>query len=75
MNTQYTKEAWEELAHKIFAQMDADGTLGQAFPPSFNGFYFNDTLAYLIDNSFTKEEVTSEGFMWRDESVKVDIPE
>jgi hypothetical protein len=32
-------------------------------------------MAYLIDDSFTKEEVEKEGFMWRKEKVKVDIPE
>lgn len=40
-----------------------------------NPFYFNDTVAYLIDDSFTKEEVTKEGYLWRDEEIKVDIPE
>ena len=40
-----------------------------------NPFYFNDTAAYLIDDSFTKEEVEAKGYMWRDEKVKVDIPE
>jgi hypothetical protein len=32
-------------------------------------------MAYLIDDSFTKEEVEKDGFMWRDEKIKVDIPE
>jgi hypothetical protein len=40
-----------------------------------NPFYFNDTAAYLIDNSFTKEEVTTKWYLWRDEPIKVDIPE
>jgi hypothetical protein len=39
-----------------------------------NPFYFNDTAAYLIDPSFTKEEVVKLGFLWRDEPIKVDIP-
>ena len=39
-----------------------------------NPFYFNDTAAYLIDDSFTKEEVEAEGYLWRDEPIKVDIP-
>jgi hypothetical protein len=38
-------------------------------------FYFNDTLAYLIDDSFTKEEVSKEGYLRRDEEIKVDVPE
>jgi len=40
-----------------------------------NPFYFNDTAAYLIDDSFTKDEVTKEGYLWRDEEIKVDVPE
>jgi hypothetical protein len=39
-----------------------------------NPFYFNDTAAYLIDPSFTKEEVTAAGYLRRDEPIKVDIP-
>jgi hypothetical protein len=39
-----------------------------------NPFYFNDTAAYLIDPSFTKEEVEKAGYLWRDEPIKVDIP-
>ncbi|NUJ98003.1 hypothetical protein HGA92_04430 [Candidatus Gracilibacteria bacterium] len=74
-NKQYSKEEWYELADKIFASMEKDGILGDFFPGSLNPFYFNDTMAYLIDDSFTKEEVGKEGFMWRDEKIKVDIPE
>jgi hypothetical protein len=39
--------------------MEKEGTLGDFFPGSMNPFYFNDTAAYLIDDSFTKEEVTA----------------
>ena len=39
-----------------------------------NPFYFNDTAAYLIDDSFTKEEVEKAGYLRRDEEIKVDIP-
>jgi hypothetical protein len=39
-----------------------------------NPFYFNDTAAYLIDDSFTKEEVEAEGYLRRDEPIAVDIP-
>ncbi|MDD5770359.1 MAG: hypothetical protein PHE25_05305 [Candidatus Gracilibacteria bacterium] len=75
LNKQYSKEEWYELANKIFSQMEADGILGDFFPGELNPFYFNDTMAYLIDDSFTKEEVEKEGYMWRDEKIKVDIPE
>jgi hypothetical protein len=40
-----------------------------------NPFYFNDTVASLIDDSFTKEEVTKEGYLRRDEEIKVDLPD
>jgi hypothetical protein len=73
-NKQYTKEARHEKVDEIFTQMEKDGTLGQFFPAQMNPFYFNDTAAYLIDPSFTKEEVEAAGFLWRDEPVKVDIP-
>ncbi len=75
LNKQYTKEEWEILAEKIFASMEADGTLGEPLPASINPFYFNDTLAYLIDDSFTKEEIEADGYLWRDEPIRVDIPE
>ena len=39
-----------------------------------NPFYFNDTAAYLMDDSFTKEEVTKDWYLRRDEDIKVDIP-
>jgi hypothetical protein len=39
-----------------------------------NPFYFNDTAAYLIDDSFTKEEVTKQWYVWREEEIKVDVP-
>ncbi len=75
LNKQYTKEEWEVFAEKIFASMEADGTLGEFFPASMNPFYFNDTLAYLIDESFTKEEVIQEWYLWREDPIKVDVPE
>ena len=40
-----------------------------------NPFYFNDIAAYLIDDTFTKEEVTKEWYLRRDEEIKVDIPQ
>ena len=55
--------------------MEEEWTLWEFFPWRMNPFYFNDTAAYLIDDSFTKEEVEAEGYLWRDEEIKVDIPE
>ncbi|HRX63875.1 MAG TPA: hypothetical protein P5060_02090 [Candidatus Absconditabacterales bacterium] len=75
LNKQYSKEERFEKANEIFEQMEKDGILGDFFPGSMNPFYFNDTAAYLIDDSFTKEEVEKEGYLRRDEEIKVDIPE
>lgn len=75
LNKQYTKEEWHALADKIFASMESDGTLGKFFPGSMNPFYFNDTLAALVYDDFTKEEVAKDGYLWRDEAIRADIPE
>lgn len=75
LNKQYTKEERYEKVDEIFSQMEKDGTLWDFFPATMNPFYFNDTAAYLIDPTFTKEEVTSRWFLRRDDPIKVDIPE
>ncbi len=75
LNKQYTKEERYDKVDEIFTQMEKDWTLGKFFPWSMNPFYFNDTAAYLIDDSFTKEEVEAEWYLRRDEKIKVDIPE
>lgn len=75
LNKQYTQDERYEMANKIFAQMDEQWILGEMFPWDLNPFYFNDTVAYLIDNSFTREEIINQWYMRRDESIKVDIPE
>ena len=74
LNKQYTKEQWFELANKIFESMDKDWTLGQFFPGTINPFYFNDSVAYLIDDTFTKEEIKKEWYLRREEEIKVDTP-
>jgi len=43
-------------------------------PGWINPLYFNDSFAYLIDDSFTKEEVMEEGFLRRDGEISVDVP-
>jgi hypothetical protein len=73
-NKEYSKEEWFKLADKIFAQMEKEWALGRFFPWSLNPYYFNDTAAYLIDDTFTKEEVTAEWYLRRDNEIKVDIP-
>ena len=74
LNKQYTKEDWEIKANEIFENMEQDWTLWEFFPAKLNPFYFNDTLAGLIW-WFTKQEVLKEWFMWREEEIKVDIPD
>ncbi len=75
LNKQYSKEEWHELTNKIFAQMESDWILWNFFPWDLNPFYFNDTVAYLLDNTFTKEEIIADWYLWRDDEIKVDIPE
>ncbi len=75
LNKQYTKEERYDKVDEIFTQMEKDWTLWKFFPWNMNPFYFNDTAAYLIDDTFTKEEVEAEGYLRRDEKIKVDIPE
>lgn len=73
-NKQYTKEDRYTKVDEIFSQMEGDWQLWEFFPATMNPFYFNDTAAYLIDSSFTKEEVTALWYLRRDEEIKVDIP-
>jgi hypothetical protein len=40
-----------------------------------NPFYFNDTAACLLDQTFTKNEVAKDGYLRRDDEIKVDIPD
>jgi len=75
LNKQYTKEERYAKVDEIFTQMERKWQLWEFFPATMNPFYFNDTAAYLIDPSFTKEEVTKLWYLRRDEPIKVDIPE
>ncbi len=74
LNKQYTKEDRYDEVDKIFSQMEKDWQLWEFFSWTMNPFYFNDTAAYLINPSFTKEEVTAKWYLRRDEPIKVDIP-
>jgi len=75
LNKQYTKEERHQKVDEIFWKMEEEWVLGDFLPWGINPFYFNDTAAYLIDDSFTKEEVEELWYLWRDEKIKVDIPE
>jgi hypothetical protein len=74
-NKQYSKEERHDEVDTIFTQMESEWTLWSFFPWSINPFYFNDTVAYLMDDSFTKEEVEAQGYLRRDEPITVDVPE
>lgn len=73
-NKQYTKDQWNILADKIFWKMEEDWILWEFFPGSVNPFYFNDTMASLL-GKFTEKEIKAEWYLWRNEDIKVDIPE
>ncbi len=73
-NKEYSKEERFDLANKIFASMEKDGTLGDFFPGGMTPFYFNDTIAYALDDSFTREEVAKDGYLRRDAAIATDIP-
>ena len=74
LNKQYTKEERHEKVDEIFTQMETNGILWDFFPAWMNPFYFNDTAASLIEE-YSKEEITKEGYLRRDEEIKVDIPD
>ena len=73
-NKQYTKDQWNILADKIFSQMESEWRLWEFFPGGLNPFYFNDTIAGMLWD-FTKQEAKAKWYMWRDEEIKVDIPD
>ena len=59
---------------EIFTQMERDWVLWDFLPWSMNPFYFNDTVASLIED-FSKEDVLQDWYLWRNDEIKVDIPE
>ncbi len=75
LNKQYSKEEWESVADVLFARLHEQEQLGEFFPWWMNPFYFNDTAACLLDQTFTKDEVNNSWYLWRDDEIKVDIPD
>ena len=75
LNKQYSKEEWYIKTNELFKKMEESWILWNFFPWKLNPFYFNDTAAYLIDDGFTKEELKKNWYLWRDEKIKVDVPE
>ena len=74
LNKQYSKQDWYILADKIFSQMEQEEVLWDFFPWDINPFYFNDTVASLYQD-FDKDDIIQRWYLWRDEEIKVDIPE
>lgn len=72
-NKEFSKEDWSLEVEKYFQIIEKQWVLWKFFPWEMNPFYFNDSLAYLIDDSFTKKEVEKDWFMWREEKIKIDI--
>ena len=74
-NKQYTKEERYAKVDEIFSEMEREWTLWSFFPWSINPFYFNDTAAHLLEPSIGRDEVTWLWYLWRDEPIRVDIPD
>ena len=74
LNKQYTKEDWFATVDRIFSRMEEDNLLGDFFPWYVNPFYFNDTIGDIVGD-FDKHEIEEAGYLWRDEKIRVDIPE
>lgn len=74
-NREYSKEEWYKKADEIFRAMDKEGTLGKFFSPQINPFYYNDTLAYKLNPTVKKDEITALWYLWREEKLRVDVPE
>lgn len=74
LNKQYSEAERYDLVEKIFKQMEEQWILWEFFPWYINPFYFNDTIAYVMNDSFSKNEVENQWYLRRDEAIKVDIP-
>jgi len=78
LNTQYTKEEYEELLPKIKAHMmempyvDKKGRIykyGEFFPTELSPFAYNETIAQEYF-PLTKEDALERGYAWRDPDTK-----
>lgn len=74
LNKQYSKEERHRIVDEISTQMKNEWVLWDFFPSSMNPFYYNDTAAYLIDDTVDKDDIKNEWFLWRDEVISIDIP-
>jgi hypothetical protein len=65
LNTQYTKEEYEELVGKIIEKMILDKEWGEYFSPENSPWWYNETMAHLYF-PLEKQKVLGLGFQWND---------
>lgn len=73
-NVQYEKNEWYQKVNEIFNKMESDWNFWKFLPWKLSPFYFNDSLAYLMNDNIDKKIVTGLWFMRRDEKISIDIP-
>ncbi|MFH0770303.1 MAG: hypothetical protein V1926_02900 [Candidatus Peregrinibacteria bacterium] len=67
LNTQYTKEEYEELMPKIIEHMRKSGEYGEFFPAAYSPFAYNESIAQDFF-PLSREEAVARGFSWREEN-------
>tara|TARA_Y100000310_G_scaffold317549_1_gene370526 strand:- start:2924 stop:4552 length:1629 start_codon:yes stop_codon:yes gene_type:complete len=65
LNTQYTKEEYEELVPKIIDHMSNTAEWGEFYPASHSPFGYNETSA-MDYFPLAKEEALAKGFRWHE---------
>lgn len=73
LNTQYTKEEYEELVPRIIAHMRGTKEFGEFYPIKYSYAAYNETLAQDY-YPLTKEQALSRGYAWRDSDPKTLAP-
>ncbi|MBI5414970.1 hypothetical protein HZA38_05675 [Candidatus Peregrinibacteria bacterium] len=68
LNTQYSKEEYENLVPRIIDHMKKIGEFGEFFPVSLSPFAYNETIAQQ-HFPLSKEEVTQKNWLWREEEI------
>ncbi len=72
LNTQYTKEEYEELVPKIINHMIITKEWGEFFPVAFNPMPYNRSIVYRY-YPLTKAEAEKQGYTWYEENIQ-DFP-
>ncbi len=66
LNTQYTKEEYEQLLPKIIQHMQKTGEWGQFLPVALSPIGYNESNAYSF-YPLTRDECLARGWKWNDE--------